>query len=107
MILLRRIIAPIRFLALTLAIALALSHVDAIASEPLLAQFVVPNGQPVSVNGTPVSGIAVNATGSPSVVTANGNPYLVSQTTSGTGTVNQVNPPPGNHGGRLTWIELH
>lgn len=65
------------------------------------------NGQPVSVNGTPVSGIAVNATGSPSVVTANGNPYLVSQTTSGTGTVNQVNPPPGNHGGRLTWIELH
>ena len=46
--LVRRVIAPVRFLALTLAIALALSHVDAIASEPLLAQFVVPNGQPVS-----------------------------------------------------------
>ena len=61
----------------------------------------------VNVNGSPVSGIAVNATGSPSVVTANGNPYLISQTTSGTGTVNQVNPPGGNLGGRLTWIELH
>jgi type IV pilus assembly protein PilY1 len=61
----------------------------------------------VNVNGSPVSGIAVNATGSPSVVTANGNPYLISQTTSGTGTVNQINPPGGNLGGRLTWIELH
>ncbi|MGH8158330.1 MAG: PilC/PilY family type IV pilus protein [Rhodanobacter sp.] len=65
------------------------------------------SGQPVTLNGTPVSGIAINATGSPSVVTANGKPYLVSQTVNGTGTVNQINPPPGNNGGRLTWIELH
>lgn len=60
----------------------------------------------INLNGQPVSGIAVNATGSPSVVTAVGNPYLISQTVTGTGTVNQINPV-GSKGGRLTWIELH
>jgi type IV pilus assembly protein PilY1 len=60
-----------------------------------------------NVNGQPVSGIAINATGSPSVVTANGHPYLVNQTTTGAGTVNQINPPGGSLGGRLTWLELH
>jgi len=37
------------------------------------------------------------------VVTAAGSPYLVSQTTSGIGTVNKINPPGGTQGGRLTW----
>jgi len=60
----------------------------------------------VTVNGQVVSGIALNATGSPSVVTASGNPYLVNQTTSGVGTVNQINPPGGTTGGRLTWTQL-
>jgi len=63
-------------------------------------------GTSISVGGQPVSGIAVNGTGSPSVVTANGSPYLISQTVTGTGAINQINPQNTN-GGRLTWIELH
>ncbi|GLQ46878.1 hypothetical protein GCM10007862_19290 [Dyella lipolytica] len=54
-----------------------------------------------------ISGIALNAVGSPSVVTANGHPYLVNQTITGTGTVNQINPPGGQSGQRLTWLQLH
>lgn len=60
----------------------------------------------VTVNGSVVSGIALNATGSPSVVTAAGSPYLVNQTSSGVGTVNKINPPGGSQGGRLTWTQL-
>jgi len=63
-------------------------------------------GTSITVGGQPVSGIAVNGTGSPSVVTANGSPYLISQTVTGTGSINQINPQNTN-GGRLTWIELH
>jgi type IV pilus assembly protein PilY1 len=71
------------------------------------AFFANSGGGFITVNGVAASGIAVNATGSPSVVMANGNPYLISQTTTGAGTVNQINPPPPENGGRLTWIELH
>ncbi|XRD86302.1 hypothetical protein ISN73_16285 [Dyella acidisoli] len=53
-----------------------------------------------------ISGIALSAVGSPSVVTANGHPYLVNQTVSGVGTVNQINPPGGQKGQRLTWLQL-
>ena len=60
----------------------------------------------VTINGSVVSGIALNATGSPSVVTAAGSPYLDNQTSSGTGTVNKINPPGGTQGGRLTWTQL-
>jgi type IV pilus assembly protein PilY1 len=60
----------------------------------------------VTINGSVVSGIGLNATGSPSVVTAAGSPYLVNQTSSGTGTVNKINPPGGTQGGRLTWTQL-
>lgn len=64
-------------------------------------------GNFVNVNGAPVSGIALNATGSPSIVTALNHTYLVSQTTTGAGTVNPVNPPGNSKGGRLTWLEIH
>jgi len=64
------------------------------------------NNNFVTINGSVVSGIALNATGSPSVVTAVGNPYLVNQTSSGVGTVNKINPPGGTQGGRLTWTQL-
>jgi len=60
----------------------------------------------VTINGSVVSGIALNATGSPSVVTAANDPYLVNQTTSGIGTVNKINPPGGSVGGRITWTQL-
>jgi type IV pilus assembly protein PilY1 len=54
-----------------------------------------------------VSGIALNAVGSPSVVTANGKPYMVNQTVSGAPIVNQIFPPGGQNGSRLTWLQLH
>jgi type IV pilus assembly protein PilY1 len=60
----------------------------------------------VTINGSVVSGVALNATGSPSVVTAANDPYLVNQTTSGIGTVNRINPPGGTQGGRITWTQL-
>lgn len=59
----------------------------------------------VVISGS-ISGIALSAVGSPSVVTANGHPYLVNQTVSGVGTVNQINPPGGQSGSRLTWLQL-
>jgi type IV pilus assembly protein PilY1 len=69
--------------------------------------FASSTGQFVSINGSPVSGIALNGTGSPSVVTANNNPYLVTQTVNGAGAVNQINPPGNMYTKRLTWLELH
>jgi type IV pilus assembly protein PilY1 len=64
-------------------------------------------GNFVNVNGSPISGIALNATGSPSVVTANGLPYLVSQTVTGAGAVNRINPPGSKYNKRLTWLQVH
>ncbi len=52
-----------------------------------------------------VSGEALSGTGTPSMVTYNGQSYLVTQNVSGTGTVVEANPPAGTKGSRLTWIE--
>jgi type IV pilus assembly protein PilY1 len=68
--------------------------------------FADSNNHFVTVNGSVVSGIALNATGSPAVVTAVGNPYLVNQTSDGVGSVNQINPPGGTIGSRINWNEL-
>jgi len=60
----------------------------------------------VSINGNVVSGIRIGAVGSPSVVTAGGKPYLVNQTSSGTGNVSKISPPGGGVGRRLTWQQI-
>jgi type IV pilus assembly protein PilY1 len=52
-----------------------------------------------------VNGVALNGTGSVSLVTSTTGTYLVTQTTAGTGTVVQVNPPAGTSGSRLTWTQ--
>ncbi|WP_104655330.1 pilus assembly protein [Ralstonia insidiosa] len=57
-------------------------------------------------NGGIVSGIGLSGTGTPSLVTANKLPYLVQQTVSGTGTVNQINPSAAGVGSRLNWTKL-
>ena len=57
-----------------------------------------------SANGF-ISGLGLSATGSPSIVTAAGKPFLVQQTTSGSGVVTKVDPITGKSG-RLTWIKL-
>jgi len=65
------------------------------------------SGNFVNINGSPISGIALNATGSPSVVRANGLPYLVSQTVNSAGAVNRINPPGLGQAKRLTWLQVH
>ncbi|EGF31961.1 putative type-4 fimbrial biogenesis pily1-like protein [Oxalobacteraceae bacterium IMCC9480] len=52
-----------------------------------------------------ISGLGLSATGSPSIVTAGGSPFLVQQTISGVGIVTEINPPAGRSG-RLTWVKL-
>jgi len=51
------------------------------------------------------------AVGSPSVVTAGPSggsqfPYLVNQTSAGTGDVRRINPPGGTVGARITWQQI-
>jgi hypothetical protein len=63
-----------------------------------------------NINGQSASGAALSGTGSASTVqfTPSSGPvetYLVTQNTTGTGTIQQVNPPGGSLGSRLTWIE--
>lgn len=67
--------------------------------------FATSNGQFIAINNHIVSGIALNAVGSPSIVTANNAPYLVNQTITGVGAVNAVNPPSGTANKRLTWVQ--
>lgn len=63
-------------------------------------------GDFVTYLGGSVSGVQLGAVGRPSVVTAVGHPYLVNQTTSGVGHVDQINPPGGTIGSRLTWQQI-
>jgi type IV pilus assembly protein PilY1 len=59
----------------------------------------------LNIGSAAVSGIALSGTGSPSVVTAGTNTFIVTQTTSGSGTIQQANLPGANSGKRVTWIE--
>lgn len=73
--------------------------------------FADSTGKFVNYAGTVVSGMQLAAVGSPSVVTAgptggSRSPYLVSQTSSGTGDVHKINPPGGTTGARITWQQI-
>ena len=68
--------------------------------------FANAGNQFVSYDGEFVSGIGLGATGTPSIVSADGRPFMVEQTVKGDPTVKPINPPPGGLGGRLTWMEL-
>jgi type IV pilus assembly protein PilY1 len=52
------------------------------------------------------AGLALGATGSPSVVTTRRKAYLVQQTFRGGGRVTRIQPAPVGPGGRLNWIQL-
>jgi type IV pilus assembly protein PilY1 len=67
--------------------------------------FGTSNNTFISISNQVVSGIALNAVGSPSIVTANNLPYLVNQTVTGVGAVNAINPPGGAQSKRLTWTQ--
>jgi type IV pilus assembly protein PilY1 len=68
--------------------------------------FANAGNQFVSYDGEFVSGIGLGATGTPSIVSADGRPFMVEQTNKGVPVVEPINPPPGGLGGRLTWVEL-
>lgn len=53
-----------------------------------------------------IAGVGLSATGTPSIVTAGGVPFLVQQTVSGVGTVTRIDPPSNRLGKRLTWAKL-
>jgi type IV pilus assembly protein PilY1 len=59
----------------------------------------------LNINNEAVAGVALNGTGSPDVVTQGTSTYIVTQTTSGTGAIEQINPPGNVVGSRLTWIQ--
>ncbi len=63
-------------------------------------------GNFVTIGGQIVSGMYLNAVGSPSLVTYQGKPYMINQDNSGNPNVQQVNPAPNGTGQRLTWTEL-
>jgi type IV pilus assembly protein PilY1 len=52
-----------------------------------------------------ISGLGLSATGSPSIVTAGGKPFLVQQTVTGVGVVTGIDPIAGRSG-RVTWVKL-
>jgi type IV pilus assembly protein PilY1 len=59
----------------------------------------------LNISNQAVAGIALNGTGSPDVVAQGTSTYIVTQTTSGTGAIEQINPPGNVAGSRLTWIQ--
>ena len=59
----------------------------------------------LNISNQAVAGVALNGTGSPDVVAQGTSTYIVTQTTSGTGAIQQINPPGNVIGTRLTWIQ--
>jgi type IV pilus assembly protein PilY1 len=64
------------------------------------------NGSFTATNGASVAGIRLDAVGSPTAVTYNGQSYLISQTIKNVPTLNQVNPQGGNSPARVSWREV-
>lgn len=62
-------------------------------------------GLAITMGGIAVSGLELNATGSPSVLNANGIPIMVQQTVSGNPVVTEV-APGGGTGQEVNWAQL-
>jgi type IV pilus assembly protein PilY1 len=60
----------------------------------------------VSSSGQVVSGIGLSATGTPSFVSAHKKSYMINQTSTGVGSITQVNPGANGIGKRVSWIKL-
>ena len=67
--------------------------------------FANANNQFLNIGSSPVTGIALNGTGSASDVIQGTQPYLVTQTIDGKGALVAINPPASSGGKRLTWIQ--
>jgi type IV pilus assembly protein PilY1 len=57
-------------------------------------------------DGSTVSGVQLNAVGTPAAVNYNGQIYMVTQTVKGTAALNKINPPSGNNPSRVSWREV-
>jgi len=57
-------------------------------------------------DGTVVSGVQLNAVGTPTTVTHNGQIYLVTQTVTGAAALSKVNPPSADSNTRVSWREI-
>lgn len=57
-------------------------------------------------DGSTVAGVQLNGVGSPYVVTVNGTPYLVTQTSSGNAAITEINPQNSTAQSRVSWREL-
>lgn len=68
-----------------------------------------PNGSGAFGNnsdGSAVGGVQLNAVGSPTTVTYNGQTYLVTQTVTGVPALSKVNPPSSDVPSRISWKEI-
>jgi type IV pilus assembly protein PilY1 len=57
-------------------------------------------------DGSTISGIQLNAVGTPTTVTYNGQSYLVTQTVTGSAALSPVNPPSKDAPSRISWREI-
>ncbi|MEO7129341.1 MAG: PilC/PilY family type IV pilus protein, partial [Rhodoferax sp.] len=74
--------------------------------SPNISFFANATNNFVSASGAIVSGIGLSAVGTPSFVSAMTKPYMVNQTSTGIGSVTQVNAGANGIGARLNWIKL-
>ena len=63
-------------------------------------------GYGTNPDGSATGGIQLNAVGSPTTVTYNGQTYIVTQTVTGVPALSQVNPPSNNVPSRISWREI-
>lgn len=70
------------------------------------SSFFTPYAQSIGISASLLAGVGLSGTGTPSIVMANGSPFMVTQTTSGTGQVVKVNPVLTGVYKRITWIKL-
>lgn len=57
-------------------------------------------------DGTVISGVQLNAVGTPTTVTYQGQIYMVTQTVKGSAALSKVNPPSANSNTRVSWREI-
>lgn len=57
-------------------------------------------------DGSTVSGVRLDAVGSPTTVTSQGHTTIVSQTVKGVPVLAPINPPNGNNSSRVSWKEI-
>jgi type IV pilus assembly protein PilY1 len=96
--------------ALTCDVAPATGYTMAVTidngASPKTSFFANATNNYVTGSGLVISGIGLSATGTPSIVTALKKPYMINQTSSGIGSITQVNPAASGTGRRVNWAKI-